>query len=131
MFELIYFSTFVLHFNGVVVLVCCCSGVSQHHTFQPRCNANANGIETRRVHYIVNVPSSAINQAESSIRPSLHWKNPTSLSPHEVWVGVAGSSGSWVVVFLPSLTASSVGAYLNNTLFVCSFIASMSRCLFS
>ena len=37
--------------------------------------------------YIVNVPSSAINQAESSIQPSLHWKNPTPLSPHEVWVG--------------------------------------------
>ena len=31
---------------------------------------------------------------ESSIQPSLHWTNPTSPSPYEVWVGVAGSSSS-------------------------------------
>ena len=82
----IYISAFVLHFNGVVLffffflfqlqLPCSdllsfywqvCPGVSQHHTFQPRSVHSANGIETRRVYYIVNVTSSAINQAESSM----------------------------------------------------------------
>ena len=52
----------------------------------------------------------------SFILPSLHWVNPTSPSPHEVWVGVAGSSGScFFCFFLPSLTLSSVSACSNNT----------------
>ena len=50
------------------------------------------GFETWWVHYMVNATSSARNQVESSIYPTLHWKSPTPPS-HEVWVGVAGSSG--------------------------------------
>ena len=61
---------------------------------------SADSIETWRVHYVANVTSSARTQAELSIQPSLHWINPTSLSPYEVWVGVAGSSGSVSFLFL-------------------------------
>ena len=58
-----------------------------------------NGFETWRVHYMVDVTSSARNQAESSILPTLHWENPIFPSPHKVWVGVAGSSSSCFVLF--------------------------------
>ena len=78
----IYISAFVLQCNGVV-LVCCCFtsatvatdddvGTYSHSNgkfvqgFSLGAVHSANGIETRRVHYIDNV-TLAINQVESSI----------------------------------------------------------------